>query len=281
MNVMLATRRREIANRQFVKRVRNSQKKRSLRAADIFIGLAAAILSLLFEHHDTLSASHNTNRAALRVSIPIGGFTGYASHFGYGPRRSFPQQLGRSNAVPSLRPGGPRACARPHTISDSSRALQPEISKEPSRLNRVKRTLPSREPRPCLSLPVMEIAAAWGASQIRAQPHSSPFSNSRPDLAHPSLFDTLFNIVSTLVPRVSIAPTAAIAMSEATNAYSIAFAPFWHRIIRINAIIDRPRLTERLRNSRFIKQVAVWPPAKCLLNLVNAVPARFWPDEQR
>jgi hypothetical protein len=73
VNVMLATRRREIANRQFVKRVRNSQKKRSLRAADIFIGLAAAILSLLFEHHDTLSASHNTNRAALRVSIPIGG----------------------------------------------------------------------------------------------------------------------------------------------------------------------------------------------------------------
>lgn len=73
MNVTLAPFRGDVANGEFVERAGHPQKERSLGPADIFVGLAAAILSLLFEHHDTLSASHNTNCAALRVSIPIRG----------------------------------------------------------------------------------------------------------------------------------------------------------------------------------------------------------------
>jgi hypothetical protein len=35
-------------------------------------------------------------------------------------------------------------------------------------------------------------------------------------------------------PRLPIAATAAIEISPATSAYSIAFAPFWHRRISVN-----------------------------------------------
>src|SRR6476619_1458115 len=52
-----------------------------------------------------------------------------------------------------------------------------------------------------------------------------------------NLLDTLPYMLSIAVPSAWNAPSAAMEMSEATNAYSIAFAPFSQRTIRINRIM--------------------------------------------
>jgi hypothetical protein len=47
-------------------------------------------------------------------------------------------------------------------------------------------------------------------------------------------FDTLLNITFILLPMLFMPTIAAIEISDATSAYSIAVAPDWHRRIFIN-----------------------------------------------
>ena len=58
--------------------------------------------------------------------------------------------------------------------------------------------------------------------------------------------DTLFSIVSILVPSPIIAPIAAMEINDATSAYSIAVAPLEHRTIFLNSIMTH----SEVNNSR-------------------------------
>ena len=82
-------------------------------------------------------------------------------------------------------------------------------------------------------------------------------------------FATLFSMVSTLVPRFCIAARAAIEMSEATSAYSIALAPFSHLKILINRFIAHSWLTPHKAETAVLASLSSGEAAKSLCTVVN------------
>src|SRR6476646_6768059 len=84
------------------------------------------------------------------------------------------------------------------------------------------------------------------------------------------LFDTLPYIVSMAVPSAWKAPSAAMEISEATSAYSIALAPFWHRIIRINARIAHSLVNKTAAGVAGRGHFPLYEPVESLRKMVNS-----------